>query len=414
MFLRQFFRRVRKSAGISSISITILFLFFLLGTLSCAADREKVRESPEKTVEKEVKKEQPETDSSDGSVDVPSAMAAAFSTDFSKMDISFDTVISGGPPKDGIPAIDNPRFITTDEASSWISPTEPVIVVRKGSTSKIYPLQILMFHEIVNDTIEELPIAITYCPLCNTSIVYIREVGNKTLDFGTTGRLRYSNLLMYDRQTESWWQQANGTAVIGELLGETLELYPALTLPWKDAREEAPEGKVLSRDTGYQRPYGENPYAGYDSGSPFLLRGADISEEYDPLERLLVLKLNNETKLYPYSDLREERVINDTLGNTDIVVFWFPGTASALDSPNIAEGKDVGTANGFIAEADGKPLSFTTQQGEIKDRQSGSTWNAAGRAISGPLEGSELRPVPAEQHFWFSAYLFTKASGPIK
>jgi hypothetical protein len=146
----------------------------------------------------------------------PRGAAVEFSTDFSKHTVNYDEILSGGPPKDGIPAIDLPRFVSAEEADAWLKPVEPVILVEVGEDARAYPIQILMWHEIANDTVGGLPLTITFCPLCNTAIVFERRVDGQVLDFGTTGRLRYSNLIMYDRQTETWWQQASGEAIAGE------------------------------------------------------------------------------------------------------------------------------------------------------------------------------------------------------
>ncbi|NCC31171.1 MAG: DUF3179 domain-containing protein, partial [Chloroflexia bacterium] len=139
--------------------------------------------------------------------------AGEFTTDFSRHTVPYDEILSGGPPKDGIPAIDTPQFVSVTEADAWLAPQEPVVLVALGEDVRAYPLQVLMWHEIVNDTVDEQPVAVTFCPLCNTAIAFDRRVGEQVLTFGTTGRLRYSNLIMYDRQTESWWQQATGEAI---------------------------------------------------------------------------------------------------------------------------------------------------------------------------------------------------------
>jgi len=147
----------------------------------------------------------------------PEFATVEFKTDFRKHCVHYDEILSGGPPKDGIPALDAPRFVTVSEADAWLKPNEPVISFQIGSDARAYPIQMLIWHEIVNDTVGGVPVAVTFCPLCNTAIVFERTVSGRVLDFGTTGRLRFSNLLMYDRQTESWWQQAIGQAIIGQL-----------------------------------------------------------------------------------------------------------------------------------------------------------------------------------------------------
>ena len=156
-------------------------------------------------------------------VETPPADAAAeFTTDFRKHIVPYVAILSGGPPKDGIPAIDHPAFIGVRAANSWLAPTEPVIALQIGRDARAYPVRVLVWHEIVNDTVGGVPVAVTYCPLCNTAIAFERRVHGRVLDFGTTGRLHYSNLVMYDRQTESWWQQATGQSIAGAFTGTQL------------------------------------------------------------------------------------------------------------------------------------------------------------------------------------------------
>lgn len=215
---------------------------------------------------------------------LPSGVEREFSTDFSRRSIAFSEILSGGPPKDGIPAIDDPQFVSVSEADEWLEDLEPVTVFQEGDDVRVYPFQILIWHEIVNDVVGGRPVAVTFCPLCNTAIVFDATVNGQRLDFGTTGRLRFSNLLMYDRQTETWWQQASGDAVIGELLGTQLTFLPASYISWANARDTYPDAQVLSRETGNQRDYGRNPYAGYDNvnSSPFLYDGPATPANFRP------------------------------------------------------------------------------------------------------------------------------------
>jgi hypothetical protein len=335
---------------------------------------------------------------------LPGFASAEFKTDFTRHSVPFGEIFSGGPPKDGIPPIDAPQFVSVAEAEAWLRPVEPVIFVQVGDDARAYPLQILTWHEIVNDTVGGAPLTVTFCPLCNTAIVFERTLGERVLDFGTTGRLRYSNLIMYDRQTESWWQQATGEAILGELTGERLALYPATIIAWADFMAQHPEGRVLSRETGFSRTYGINPYVGYDDVTqpPFLYRGPETPGRLPPVARVLALELNGETVAYPYAVLEQWHVLNDRAGGENIVVFWQPGTASALDTSTIADGRDVGAASAFISEVDGRPLTMRFVAGKYVDNETGSEWNAFGQAVGGELAGAELEPVVAVNHFWFS------------
>ena len=329
----------------------------------------------------------------------PSGAAAQFSTDFSKHSVSYGDILSGGPPKDGIPAIDSPSYVSIDEANEWINDIEPIIAVEVEGLARAYPLQILTWHEIVNDVLNEKELVVSFCPLCNTAIAFEREFDGQILDFGTTGRLRYSNLIMYDRQSETWWQQATGDGIAGEYTGEQLTFYPAAMISWADFKSQYPDGDVLSKDTGFSRSYGQNPYAGYDdiSQKPFLFDG-EYNDKLPPMERVLTVELNDETVAYTYTTLEEMGAINDEVGGEDIVVLWTEGTASALDEGLIELGRDVGAAVAYSSQGH----TFITKEGVIYDEATGSEWNIFGEAVEGELVGEALLPVVSVNHFWFS------------
>jgi len=332
--------------------------------------------------------------------------ADTWRTDFSRHTVPLDEIVSGGPPKDGIPAIDQPVFVSTQEADQWLGDREPVIVVAMGADVRAYPLQILMWHEIVNDRVGGVPVTITYCPLCNTALVFDRRFNEMVLDFGTTGRLRHSDLVMYDRQTESWWQQATGEGIVGELAGKQLVPVSAPTVSWSTFKSSHPDGRVLSRETGHDRPYGRNPYTGYDDpdGTPwsrFFRKPAD--DRMPAMERIVAMSSSQTSLAYPFTTLRRRRVMNDQMDGRPIVVFWAPGTASAVDAANIAGGRDVGSSGVFGRRAGGRTLTFEAAgDGLFRDRQTGSTWTIVGSAIAGPLTGTALEPIPHGNHFWFA------------
>jgi hypothetical protein len=338
----------------------------------------------------------------------PAGAQFEFTTDFSRHAVSYSEILSGGPPRDGIPSIDEPQFIDVEQADEWLKPVEPVVFVLVGEDARAYPLQILTWHEIVNDVVGDLPLTVTFCPLCNTAIAFERTIDGQVLDFGTTGRLRFSNLIMYDRQTETWWQQASGEAIVGELLGKKLNFYPAAIISWEEFKTAYPQGKVLSRETGFFRSYGVNPYGGYDDVNrpPFLYRGPETPGVLPPVARVLTIDLEGEAVAYPYEVLEEIRVVNDSIGGQDVVVFWESGTASALDTQILAEGRDVGTANAYSRQIDGRDLTFRLEDGRILDEETGSEWNVLGQAVAGELQGAQLEPVVAINHFWFSLAAF--------
>lgn len=326
-------------------------------------------------------------------------------TNFCLHSVDYDTIISGGPPPDGIPPLDNPTFEDVSSADEWLEDVEPVISFQIEDDARAYPLQIMTWHEIVNDRVGDNPVVVTFCPLCNTALAFERpEIDGEVLTFGTSGNLRNSDLVMYDRQTESWWQQFSGEAIVGDLTGTQLKFLPVAINSWADFKEKYPGGKVLSIDTGFNRSYGTNPYVGYDdvNASPFLFRG-EIDGQLRPMERVVgVLGEDGAAHGYQLSYLQENRVINDQLGGRPITIFWKTGTASALDSRSIPEGDDVGSTGVFTAEADGQTLTFTAaEDGQFVDGQTGTTWDIFGQALEGPLAGEELESIPHHDTFWF-------------
>lgn len=328
-------------------------------------------------------------------------------TDFSRKTVDLNEIISGGPPKDGIPAIDRPRFVPTAEADAWLDPREPVIVVALHGRARAYPLQILIYHEIVNDTFLEQPIAVTFCPLCNAAIVFDRNLGGKVLDFGTTGRLRKSDLVMYDRQTESWWQQFTGAGIVGHYAGTVLKQRPTQIVAYAAYRNAYPRGEVLSRRTGYMRPYGNNPYRGYDriGDRPFLF-DHPLDPRLPAMERVLGIAHNGRFRIYPFGVLQPHGVINDDFAGLPLVVFHRENTLSVLDAASIQESRLIHAANAFDRRIDGRTLEFYLRDGVIQDRETGTHWDQLGRALSGPLTGRQLISLEGGVHFAFAWLAF--------
>ena len=266
-------------------------------------------------------------------------------TDFSQHTVPLREIRSGGPPKDGIPSIDMPRFeqLSDGAAAGWaagIGNEEPVISLVIGGDARAYPLRILIWHEIANDIVGGTPVTITYCPLCNSSVVFERTVENRILDFGTTGKLRNSDLVMYDRQTESWWQQFGGDAIVGVMSGKHLRLVPSRLESFGRFRQRFAHGKVLIPNDPAARNYGTNPYVGYDMRGqrPFLYDGS-LPDGIEPMERVIAV----ETKpgfheAWSLTLLRQR----GTIKSGNIVLKWEAGQASALDRASIAEGRDIG------------------------------------------------------------------------
>jgi len=234
-------------------------------------------------------------------------------------------LISGGPPKDGIPSIDNPTFTNISEAK-WLSDNADVFILIINDTTRIYPQPILVWHEIVNDNVEELPVAITYCPLCGSTVAYKRVINGEPVEFGTTGLLYNSNLVMYDRLTDSYWTQIRGEAVIGELSGMKLEKLPLQTMKWKDAQARFPQAQVLSKNTGFSRAYGTDPYTDYYEREEILFPVKNTQSKYDLRTKTIIigLTINNESRAYTEFDLLTQRNITDTLGGETIELIKEP------------------------------------------------------------------------------------------
>jgi hypothetical protein len=327
-----------------------------------------------------------------------------WATNFCEHSVSYSEIISGGPPRDGIPPIDEPSFVSVMEADAWIEDNEPVILVTHGEEARAYPLQILMWHEIVNDVIAGLPVAVTFCPLCNAAMTFERpEIDGDLLTFGTTGNLRHSDLVMWDRQTESWWQQITGEAIVGDLTGTQLAILAAPMVAWSAVKERHESAQVLSRATGFDRPYGRNPYTGYDDirRSPFLYDGP-VGDELPAMARIIGVEIGDDAVAYPLDVLRDINVVNDEIGDVPVTIFWTPGTASVLDDPDIARGRDVGTSVVYERDIDGRTLTFEPgDASRFIDRETGSTWSILGEAIDGPLVGRRLTPVAHHNIFWF-------------
>ena len=256
-------------------------------------------------------------------------------TDFSKKSVDFNEIMSGGPGKDGIPAVLNPRFYAV-KLETGLNNKEPVMTVElEGQTPRAYPIRYLMWHEIVNDVIGDTPIAVTFCPLCNSGITFDRRLKDgRTLTMGVTGKLRNSDMIMYDRETESWWQQFLGEGIVGELTGVKLKKLNSWTESWGDYKARNPKAEVM-RQPEFPRRYGSNPYVGYDTSRPFLYNGEDPPHKIHPLARVVVIG----ERAWPLDRFRDAAEINEA----GVKITWKSGTASALDTQQIAQGRDVGS-----------------------------------------------------------------------
>ena len=325
-------------------------------------------------------------------------------TDFSLHSVPYDEIAPGGPGRNEIPPLDSPTFVVTTEADSWLQDLEPVVVLELNGDVRAYPLQLLIWHEIVNDVVAGVPVAVTYCPLCNSAVAFPRTLDDTVYDFGTAGYLRHLDLIMWDRQTESWWQQVTGEAIAGELVGKQLDILPVSIDPWKNFKQAHPNGMVLSRNTGYGRPYGQSLYPSLDhidEQSPS--REGPGGVILPVMERVVGVTVDSVSVAFPYSTLARERVVNYAVGGTDVVVFYEPETLTPFkDSDADADVRSVGAAGVFSPHLNGQKLTFKFSGDGIVDVETGSRWNLLGQAVEGPLTGQRLEPLLHGDHFWFA------------
>ncbi|MEM7724674.1 MAG: DUF3179 domain-containing protein [Pseudomonadota bacterium] len=266
-------------------------------------------------------------------------------TDFATTTIeNWVEIMSGGPPKDGIPAVDDPQFVPVSD-ETLLDDREAVVTVEiEGAQPRAYPIRYLMWHEIVNDRVGDMPISVTYCPLCNSFMVFDTRVGDRELTFGVSGKLRNSDMVMYDRQTESWWQQAVGQGIVGELTGVELTLLPTWMESWGEYKARHPDGLVMSQPL-FPRAYGTNPYLGYDSSTrPFLYNGELPPHDIPPLMR--VIRVGD--RAWTMERVRKA----GTLSEAGVTISWSAGQASALDQQSLSEGREVGSIR--VRDANGK------------------------------------------------------------
>lgn len=303
--------------------------------------------------------------------------------------VPLDKIKSGGPPKDGIPSIDKPDFVTASEAN-FISDDDLVIGLIINGETKAYPLFILVWHEIVNDIVGGVPVAVTYCPLCFTNQVFERTINGQVTEFGTSGKLYNSNLVMYDRNTDSQWSQAIGTAITGELTSHVLKRVPFDVAKWSDWKILYPETLVLTTKTGHIRAYGSDPYGDYYTDPQIIFPVENKDDRLHPKEIILGFDNDNIYKAYKLADVEEKNVVNDEIGNKKLLlVSLYPEMARA-----------------FNRVVDNSVLEFQYIDGKIIDTQTNSQWNLEGEAIEGQLMGKKLEREVFNPGFWFEWVAF--------
>jgi len=315
-------------------------------------------------------------------------------------------------PRHSFPTINYPTFIGKAEGLQQYFLHEPVLVVSINGNSKAYPLNVLTMHEISNDTLGGIPILPTYCPLCNASVVYDRRVTfndkEQVLEFEVSGMLRHSDMVMADKQTETWWQQLTGFGLAGELTSYELTVLPSLVISVQDYFTTYPDGVILSPNiqTTAQDKYGTNPYVGYDepNNKPYARYYSHdkLNHRLPPMERVVDVESNNKYKVYPYSALYKKGVINDHFEGKDVVLFYKPGMVSVLDEGEIEKSRDIGSVTIFSSIIDGNKLTFKKKKNQFIDIGTKSAWDITGKCISGELKGKQLTPEKSSNHFAFA------------
>lgn len=333
--------------------------------------------------------------------------------DWSRHTVPFGQIVRGCGGRDCIIALDAPGAVSTDGhyGVARFAPVGevdygdnlPIAVLRIGEVARGYPLHVLTFHEIVNDEVAGVPVVASFCPLCNTAIAFDRRVDGDVLDFGVSGNLRHSDLIMWDRQTETWWQQATGEGIVGRHAGVQLKPLQLSVISYGDFKRAFPDADILTEETGFNFIYGKNPFPNYETRGVarfFLWR---TNNRLPSLERVVTL-LDGETAIaVPFSILSEVASAVVDLAGAEVVVLWAPGTLSPLDEPDIAASRDVGSAAAYLPQVDGRRLTLAPDgPGRFRDEETGSTWDVTGLALSGPLAGSRLPPVEHTTQFWFA------------
>ena len=303
--------------------------------------------------------------------------------------VPLDKIKGGGPPKDGIPSVDDPVFASISE-SQFMSDSDTVIGLEINGDARAYPLFILVWHEIVNDTVGEIPVSVTYCPLCYTNQVFERIVDGEEVEFGTSGKLYNSNLLMYDRLTESYWSQALGLAVKGELTGTQLNLVPFDVITWGDWKELYPDTLVMTTETGYLRSYATDPYGNYYTEPRIMFPVEYKDDRIHPKEIIIGIEIDDVYKAYRQNDIESETVINDSVNDEPLLLV-------SLFSEN---------SRVFERTVNDEILDFQFNENKIVDLQTDSEWNYDGIAISGPYLGTQLERIPTSPGFWFEWFAF--------
>ncbi len=319
-------------------------------------------------------------------------------------------------PKGSFPTLDHPKFVSRSEGMRQFFVKEPVIAIEINGVAKAYPLNILTMHEISNDMLEGIPILVTYCPLCNSGIVYNRTLNynnkKEILEFEASGMLRNSDMVMLDRKTETLWQQLMGIAIVGTYNEAQLDILPSLIISVEEFFMRYPNGKILSKKTGFtqvEKRYGFNPYKKYDEKTNPLQQFFDsdkVDKRLLAMERIVDIEHNGDYKIYSFKSVAKKGVINDIFKTKKIVLFYKPGTVSVLDEHDISTSKDVGSVTVFNAVVEKQHVTFKKKRGVFIDNETSSKWDITGHCYEGELKGTQLRIEPHSNHFAFAWLAF--------
>lgn len=279
---------------------------------------------------------------------IPVASAAPHNGfDLSNSLIDTDSILIGGPPRDGIPAIDHPKFIKASTARN-LQANDRILGIQLNGISKAYPIGILNWHEIVNDEINGTPFAITYCPLCGTGVAFSSQIDGENLDFGVSGLLYNSDVLLYDRQSESLWSQILSQAISGDYQGRKLKRLPLTHTSWSAWIKTHPDSLVLSEQTGYSRDYRRNPYSGYEQSRNLYFQVSNKAPSiYHPKERVLGLQVGDKYKAYPFSEIDKvnKALIRDEFAGSQFQIHWDKQNQQASISDS--SGMQISAIEGF-------------------------------------------------------------------
>lgn len=349
-----------------------------------------------------------------GQIPNPHKIPYNWKTDTTKKGYGYEE-LSIAAEKDAIHPLEFPKFIHKNELSYNYFEHEPAIVINLGGEARAYPLSMLTLYEMCNDTIAGKHIMVTYCPMCNAALVFNRHLKTKTdtvgkiFHFGVSGLLIHNDMVMYDKETESWWGQLTGEGLAGEHANAVLKMYPSLLISVKDFFDRFPNGKILSPASlnEYIKKKGHRPFHHLEHGDSLTSQyylPEKVDKRLPALEHVLSIHFLDHDKIYPFHELAKQPVVHDMIEKTNIVIFYHDQTVSVLDEDNLSKSKKTGSAAAFLCYFNGVNYTFKKSGDYFIDDQTGSKWDITGYCRSGSLKGKQLEILPHTNHFAF-AYL---------